>query len=114
MKTKLLMGWLVIGLLILVSCGPSAKTPVVNYGEAQPLVELAKADLAEQLDINPDEIEVQSVEATEFPDTSLGVPELGKMYAQVITPGYIIKLAVDDAVYEYHGAEDRVVLVPEE
>lgn len=55
---------------------------------------------------------MQSVETTEFPDASLGVPEQGKVYAQVITPGYVIRLVVDDAVYEYHGSGDRVVFVP--
>jgi len=52
--------------------------------------------------------------ATEFPDASLGVPEPGKMYAQVITPGYVIRLAVEGAVTKYHGTGDRVVLVPDE
>jgi hypothetical protein len=91
-----------------------AGPPTPEPSGAEHLVGLAKADLAERLGINPDEIEVQDVEKTEFPDASLGVPEPGKMYAQVITPGYIIKLAVDDAVYEYHTSDDRVVLVPEE
>jgi hypothetical protein len=75
---------------------------------------MAKADLAGRLDISLGKIKVLEVEETEFPDTSLGVPEPGKMHAQVITAGYIIKLAADGAVYEYHAAEDRVVLVPEE
>jgi hypothetical protein len=83
-------------------------------GEVEPLVELAKADLAERLNVNPGEIEVESVEATEFPDASLGVPEPGKMYAQVVTPGYVIKLAAGGDVYEYHASGDRVVLVPAE
>ncbi len=114
MKTKLLIGLLVIGLLTLVGCGPSAKPPAEDYGKAQPLVDMAKADLAGYLGISLGRIKVVSVEATEFPDTSLGVPEPGKMYAQVITPGYIIELAVDDAVYEYHASADRVVPVPKE
>jgi hypothetical protein len=82
--------------------------------EAGPLVEMAKADLAERLGVEPDDIEVQSVTEADFPDTSLGVPEPGKMYAQVITPGYVIRLAEDDAAYEYHAGDGRVVLVPEE
>ncbi len=79
---------------------------------AEPLVKLAKADLARRLGISPDEIETQSVEQTEFPDASLGVPEPGQSYAQVITPGYIIKLTVEGQVYEYHAGGDRVVAVP--
>lgn len=37
--------------------------------------------------VGADEIALRSVKATEFPDAGLGVPEPGKMYAQVITPG---------------------------
>jgi len=96
----------------LTGCDPSSEAAAGTYGEAQPLVDQAIADLAERLAVGPDEIAVQSVEATEFPDASLGVPEQGKVYAQVITPGYVIRLVVDDAVYEYHGSGDRVMFVP--
>ena len=91
---------------------PQAPAEEAGYGMAQLLVELAIADLTERLAVGPDEIAVQSVEPTEFPDASLGIPEQGKVYAQVITPGYVIRLVVDDAVYEYHGSGDRVVFVP--
>jgi len=77
------------------------------------LVALAKADLAGRLGVDVEEIEVRSIEPAQFPDASLGVPEPGKMYAQVITPGYIIRLAVGKHVYEYHGAGKRVVAVPD-
>jgi len=83
-------------------------------GEAEQLVELARADLAQRLGIALSEIAVRDVQPTEFPDASLGVPEPGVNYAQVVTPGYIIKIAVNDESYMYHGADDRVVLVPDE
>ena len=78
--------------------------------EAENLVTLAREDLAERADVDPDQIVVQGVEEVEFPDASLGVPEPDKMYAQVITPGYVIRLAVDGDAYEYHAAGERVVL----
>jgi hypothetical protein len=81
-------------------------------GESEHLVGLAKADLAQRLGIDLDEIAVQSVEGTEFPDASLGVPEPGKMYAQVVTPGYVIELSVERQLYLYHGSGERVVAVP--
>jgi hypothetical protein len=82
--------------------------------ESGPLVERAQADLAERLGVEPTEIEMQSVEEAQFPDASLGVPEPDTIYAQVITPGYVIKLAVGDGVYTYHASEERVVFVPQE
>jgi hypothetical protein len=63
-----------------------------------------------QLGINDEEIAVQGVEAVDFPDASLGVPGPGQTYAQVITPGYVIKLVAEGRVYEYHGSGDRIVL----
>lgn len=83
-------------------------------GEIEPLAAQAKADLAQELGLLSDEIQVQSVEETEFPDASLGVPEPGKVYAQVITPGYIIELSAGGQTYVYHASDERVVAVPSE
>lgn len=92
---------------------PTTGSSGTEYGQAQPLVEQAIADLAAQLNVRAGEIAVQQVMETEFRDTSLGVPEPGQMYAQVITPGYVIRLSAGDKVYEYHGAGDRIVQVPD-
>lgn len=81
-----------------------------NYAEAQPLVDLAKADLAQRLHVRIEDIQVQSVEEAQFPDSSLGVPEPDKVYLTVITPGYIIRLVVDGKVYEYHGSGSYIAL----
>lgn len=89
-----------------------ATAPTETVGPEARWVEMAKADLQKRLGEGKT-ITVKSVEATEFRDTSLGVPEKGRMYAQVITPGYIIKLAADGAVYTYHAGGGRVVYVPD-
>jgi len=78
------------------------------------LVARARYDLGKKLGIELEEISAQQVESTEFQDASLGVPEEGQMYAQVITPGWIIDLTAEGDTYRYHAAGDRVVLVPEE
>ena len=87
-----------IAALGLAGCGSPPQVIAEEHGKAQPLVELATADLQERLAVSSDEIALQSVKATDFPDASLGVPEPGKMYAQVITPGYVIRLVVNGAV----------------
>lgn len=81
--------------------------------EPDALVARAISDLQRRLQVEAGAIEVVSVEPTEFPDASLGVPEPGHAYAQVIVPGIIIRLEAKGAVYAYHGAGERVVLVPE-
>jgi len=81
--------------------------------EVKPVVEAAKADLAERLMIEADRVSTRLIEPTEFPDASLGIPERGKAYAQVVTPGYIVKLLVEDGqTYEYHAGDGRVVPAP--
>jgi hypothetical protein len=74
---------------------------------AERVVELARQDLAEGLGVDPQAIEVVSVEKVEWRDTSLGCPEPGMMYAQVITPGYRVVLQVEGETYEYHTGESR-------
>ena len=86
------------------------------YGAAQPFVDLAIAELARKCDADPELIVPLRVEAVDFPDASLGVPEPGKMAAQMITPGYVMELSCAGRIYTYHAGADRVVLagVPEE
>ena len=62
----------------------------------------AKADLAQQTGVPIEEIGLISIEAVDWSDTSLGCPQEGFMYAQVITPGYLMVLEADGQQYEYH------------
>ncbi len=93
---------------------PTSPEPTAEAGEVvgpiDDLVAQAIADLKARLGVESDAVTVQQVEAVEFPDASLGVPEPGQMYAQVITPGYVIRLEAVGQVYVYHAAEGRVVL----
>jgi hypothetical protein len=62
----------------------------------------AMADLAKQQNLTPDQIILLSMEATEWGDTSLGCPQEGMMYAQVITPGFLMILEAQGQQYTYH------------
>jgi hypothetical protein len=77
--------------------------------EAQALVDKATQDLADRLDTRGDEIVVQSVEAVQWRDSSLGCPRPGMNYLQVITPGYLIRLEAGGEIYEYHTDTENVV-----
>ncbi len=76
--------------------------------EYSPVVDIAKQDLSELLNIPVENIQLVKAEAVEWPDTSLGYPEKGMMYAQVITPGFKIILKAGDKIYEYHSDYKRV------
>jgi hypothetical protein len=79
--------------------------------EARRAVEMAKEDLARRLEISVSDIAVISVEAVDWPDTSLGCPEPGMAYAQVITPGSLIMLDTKGQTYEYHSDRDSSVVL---
>ena len=79
--------------------------------EAQRVVQMAKEDLAQRLELSVSEISVISVEAVDWPDASLGCPQPGMMYAQVITRGFLVVLEATSQSYEYHtDRADQVVL----
>lgn len=72
---------------------------------------LVKSDLAVKLAIQTSDIKVLSVAEVQWNDSSLGCPEEGKVYLQVIIPGYLIKLEANGKTYEYHtDLWERIVL----
>jgi hypothetical protein len=71
------------------------------------LIETAKEDLAQRLSVQTSDIILVEANEVIWPDGSLGCPQPGMMYAQVLTSGYLIKLKYDIRDFEYHAGEDR-------
>ncbi len=116
-KGYLVAFYLLLAVFVLGACGTGkadTPPPPVLLEDTEPLVALAKLDLMQKIDVDPDQIETVSVEETEFEDASLGVPEPGQSYAQMIIPGYIIILKYQDDLYQYHASSQRVVQVPDQ
>ena len=70
-------------------------------------VEVAVADLAERLEIDPERVTVLGSDPVVWPDASLGCPQPGMQYAQVPVDGARIRLEVDGESYDYHAGGDR-------
>ncbi|MDW7990884.1 MAG: hypothetical protein RMK65_01830 [Anaerolineae bacterium] len=72
--------------------------------------------LAERLGISESVIRVLSFKQVDWPDTSLGCPEPGMMFAQVITPGYRVVLEAAWETFEVHTdlTGRQVVFCPSE
>ncbi len=70
-----------------------------NYPEA---VLAARADLSTRLSKSINEIIIIKVSSVEWPDACLGVEKPGIMCAQMVTPGYLIILSIDNKNFEYH------------
>jgi hypothetical protein len=78
---------------------------------AQPVVDAALRDAGTQLGIAPTDLTVETVEAREWSDSSLGCPRQGQMYAQVLTPGFLVVITSSGRRLEYHTDQrGRVVL----
>lgn len=65
----------------------------------------AVAHLANVLGVAEADIEVVSVEATEFSDSCLGLGQPDESCLQAITPGWLVILSVDGQQYEVHTDE---------
>jgi hypothetical protein len=73
-------------------------------------VMLSKEALADELGISTDQIEVEFITKIDWPDASLGCPQKGMSYAQMIVPGFKIILKVGDDLYNVHVGEGRAVI----
>lgn len=73
----------------------------------QRLIDTAIADLANRLSIDRNTVEVISAQSVVWPDRSLGCPQPGMVYPQVLSEGFHIELRAKDQVYSYHGGEGR-------
>jgi len=74
-------------------------------------VQKAIERLAKVAEVEVADIEVVSCEFVTWPDTSLGAPRPGYVYAQVLTGGYKVVLLAKGRRYEYHtDTRNRVVL----
>ena len=86
---------------------PPAPPPPPNQSIAQ--LQQAVLDTARRADVPESAVQVVSVQAREWPDTSLGCPKPGMFYAQVVTPGYLIVLEAAGRSFEYHTDSGRRV-----
>ena len=77
----------------------------------QEIILRARRDLAQRLGVGEDEIDEESVEEVEFPDAALGAPIEDEMSAQVITPGWRIRLSAQHRSYEYRATGRQLRLV---
>lgn len=73
---------------------------------SQTLIEKAKADLAKRLGIDSSQIALIEFRTVIWPDGSLGCPQPGMAYTQVLVEGYFIRLGVSQHLFEYHGGQN--------
>jgi hypothetical protein len=85
-------------------------TVPISDPSAAAMAELARSELATRLGVPTADIAVLSAEAVEWSDGSLGCPQPGSMYPQVITPGYRVTLRHSGQTYSYHTDMSRIAV----
>lgn len=90
-----------------VVCRVSAAEPKIVAGAR--VSELARRDVAARLGIEVAAVKTRFLRPQTWPDASLGCPKPGAIYAQVVTPGFLIELEAGGKTYRYHSDLDRVV-----
>ena len=112
MKLKIL---LLVGLVSLGVAACSGRQPVTSAAEPtttpetlnplparQRAVEACRALLAAQLSVDQLSILPLDVTPVDWPDTCLGVASAGEACAQVVTPGFRVRLQEGGVTYEFH------------
>lgn len=103
-----------LAVCVLVACGGgTAPEPANSHEDEKPvataplqtLTDLqvaAREVLAERLSVSADMLALVSDHEVQWSDASLGCPQEGMMYAQVITPGHRITFSYEGDHYEVH------------
>lgn len=86
--------------------GQPAEGATTQSQAVPPVAQPCVADLAQRLKIPAAGVKVLQVKAVTFPDSSLGLPRPGEMYAQAVTPGQIVLLVAKQVAHLYATAGD--------
>jgi hypothetical protein len=88
-------------------------TPIPQPGSPDPAaaIDAATNQLAAELGIAPQAIIVVNALPVQWNDSSLGCPQPGQVYLQVVTPGYLVTLSAEGEEYNVHTDLNGVAVV---
>ena len=92
---------LVLSVLLLAAACSPAPAQVIVEPEQIEAVGKAVADLADQLGLDVEGVQVVKVEDAEWSDSCLGLGGPAESCAAVVTPGYQVTLSVDGVEYVF-------------
>ena len=94
--------------------GPASPAAQVRDGDvALMIVEQVRAEAAHRAGVALTETHILRVEAREWSDASLGCPQPGRQYAQVVTPGYLVVAWAANHELEYHTDTGHTIVLCE-
>ncbi|MEM1263037.1 MAG: hypothetical protein AAGH76_11630 [Pseudomonadota bacterium] len=72
------------------------------------LAKRAVRTLSTEENVPEAQISIDTIRTMQWRDTSIGCPQPGQAYGQVITPGYRVTLRIDNALHFVHAANERM------
>src|SRR5438093_13182170 len=96
-----------LGVMVIAVLAAFAQQPGKPDAEA---AALARRTLAAKLSVPIERIKIVSVSPVEWRDSSLGCPERGMVYTQVLTSGYKVTLRAAEREHAVHVAGHHVVI----
>ena len=88
------------------SSAPSSPAP----DQSTRVIQLAEQDLAKRIGVPLDQIRLLAADKTSWPDGSLGFPQPGLTYSQIVTAGYQIMLGANGQTYVYHSDTNNQIV----
>ena len=85
----------------------SATRGTMDYPD---VVRAALAQAATDLGVAPGQLAIIAVEARDWPDSSLGCPQPGRAYAQIVTPGYRVIVQANGREYDYRTNRTTMIV----
>ncbi len=86
---------------------PESPIPEPNDPTVGRLVTSAREDLAKRLQVDAKDIQLLEARDVVWPDTSLGCPQPGMVYPQILRDGALVRLRVGKRTYAYHSGGGR-------
>jgi Ferritin-like domain len=84
------------------AAGPISTPSMVGTPVAPAAAAPVIAAIAADLGVSPESVQLITFESRDWPDSSLGCPQPDMLYAQVVTPGYLVVVEVAGERIEYH------------
>lgn len=85
-------------------CTTMAAEPVPTHGLSAEILGAMRADAARRAGGAESAVKVTSVQPVTWPDASIGCPQPGLLYAQVLVPGWRVVLDAGGRRFDYHAA----------
>lgn len=102
--------FIILPLILVTSCAPQNLSINQLPETARIVVKIAITDLSTRVGVSESVVSIISVKNKTWQDSSLGCPQPGFFYSQVITPGYRIVLRANNNLFTYHTDENSSVI----